>query len=82
MGGCHFLNYFTFQSHLWCVCVCVCVCVCLCVCVCVCVCVCEKSKVSFNTSFNNTVPQSFESAMQDSHPSIYITKKLYQFVYF
>ena len=44
--------------------------------------VCRKSKVSFNTFFNNTVPQSFELAIQDSHPSLYITKKLYQFVYF
>ena len=42
----------------------------------------RKSKVSFNTSFNNTVPQSFKLAMQDSHPSLYITKKLYKFVYF
>ena len=56
------------------------------VCVCVCVraraCVCMKSKVSFNTSFDNMVPQSFESDMQGSHPSLYIAKKLYQFVYF
>ena len=44
--------------------------------------VCRKSKVSFNTFFNNTVPQSFELAIQDSRPSLYITKKLYQFVYF
>ena len=44
--------------------------------------VCGKSKVSFNTFFNNTVPQSFELAMQDSHPSLYSTIKLYKFVYF
>ena len=50
--------------------------------VCVCVCVCMKSKVSFNTSFDNMVPQSFELDMQGSHPNLYIAKKLYQFVYF
>ena len=44
--------------------------------------VCGKSIVSFNTSFNNTVPRSFELAIQDSHPSLYITKKGYQFIYF
>ena len=35
---------------------------------------CGKSKVSFNAYFNNTVPKSFELAMQDSHPSLYNTK--------
>ena len=65
-GGCQFFNCLTFQSHLWSVCVCVCM----------------KSKVSFNTSFDNMVPQSFELDMQGSHPSLYIAKKLYQFVYF
>ena len=40
------------------------------------------SQVSFNTSFDNMVPQSFELNMQGSHPSLYIAKKLYQFVYF
>ena len=44
--------------------------------------VCRKSKVSFNTFFDNTVPQSFELTIQDSGPSLYITKKLHQFVYF
>ena len=42
---------------------------CVCVCVCVYVCVCEI--VTFNTYFNDTVPQSFELVMQDSHPSLY-----------
>ena len=51
MGVCHFFDYFTFQSHLWCVC--------------------GKSKVFFNTSFNDMVPQSFELAMPNSHPSLY-----------
>ena len=41
-----------------------------------------KSKVCINTSFNNTVPQSFELAMQDVHQSLYIAKRLYQFLYF
>ena len=56
--------------------------VCVCVCVRARVCVCMKSKVSFNTSFDNMVPQSFELDMQGSHPNLYIAKKLYQFVYF
>ena len=58
------------------------VCVHMRMCVCVCVCVCGKSKVSFNTSFDYTAPQSFELGIQGSHPSLYIAKKLYQFVYF